>query len=455
VDDDDGAAVRIAMTVVARGDGWIATEPPLLARLTDPHAVQPPDPAADPSVWELVEGHPIHADLTVGPDLTSVEPLAANAGLCAQGVKLVGDFDGAGLDRRIVNPATGAAVVRPLLSARALLHGPVEARDDRLVIDFAGLSEDEAALLHPRAFERLLVGVKPLRDANRRRSIRELWWRFGWERPVLRDALDALERYIVTASVAKHRLFVFLPTEILPDGSLFAIASDDPFVLGVLGSRAHRVWALAAGGHLGDANTPTWTRGHCFEPFPFPTVDAPLGEAIGRRALAIEDHRDRRLRDEPTLHLTGLYNRLAAGDEPWLARLHERLDEAVLDAYGLARRLDDVDLLERLVEIQRARAAAEGAQGSLLVAFPRPEPEPSGPPPWPRGLPHQLAGVWQLLEGADGSGRSFDEIAKSFHRAHRGTLSKVLASLVSLGLVVRVEQPNGRVTWLARRRRAV
>lgn len=479
VDGDDGAAVRIAMTVVVRTDGAATIEPPLHARLLDPDAVRPPDPASDPAAWELTEGHPIHADLSVGPDFTSVEPLEANSGLCGQGVKLVGDFDGSGLDRGVVNAATGAPVVRPLLSARALLQGPVDERDRRLVIDFAGLSEDEAAALHPQAFERLLARVKPLRDTNRRRSIRELWWRFGWERPVLRQALVGLDRYIATASVSKHRLFAFLPSAVLPDGSLYAVASDDPFILGVLSSRPHRLWALAAGGRLGQGNDPTWTSGTCFEPFPFPVGDDAGRRRIATCGLAVDVHRNERLRADPGLTLTGLYNELERGEELRLARYHERLDRAVLDAYGLPAEIEDLRLLAELVEIQRSRAAAEqrgeirwlrptiqapavgggrGIQGSLLVAFPTREPSaPLESVPWPQELPDRLAAVWQLLERSDGAGagQTLGEIAEVFFGARRKTVGKLLDGLVGLGLVVRFERPDGKTAWLARRRRAV
>ena len=53
--------------------------------------------------------------------------------------------------------------------------------------------------------------------------------------------------------------------------------------------------------------------------------------------------------------LTNLYNQPPA----WLRQLHERLDAAVLDAYGLNAIIEDQELLAILLEMNLARAAAE------------------------------------------------------------------------------------------------
>ena len=79
-----------------------------------------------------------------------------------------------------------------------------------------------------------------------------LWWRFGWERPVLRKQLEGLRRFIVTTETAKHRVFVFLDASILPDNMLTAIAQDDAFVLELSSRSACCRGLSAAGGTLGD-----------------------------------------------------------------------------------------------------------------------------------------------------------------------------------------------------------
>ena len=424
VDSVDGADVRIAMTVgvAGRRDG-------LLLRVASEGAGEHGIPRVE---LECHRGR-IHADLTVGPEVSGAVALQANRGICGQGVKVVGD--GFFVDDPpwppVVSPETGQPIVRRIVGTRDLLGGG----PGRWVIDFFGLSERQAERLHPEAFQRALTTVKPIRDQNRRRSIRELWWRFAWERPVLRRALAGLSRYIATPSTARHRLFVRIDATVLWDGSLFAIASDDPFLLGVLSSHVHRVWSLAAGGRIGVGNDPTWTNTTCFEPFPFPSSGPGSGvgagpverERIARVAEEIEAHRERCLKDHPDLDLTSIYNvveavRAGRALTPaersvhdralvtLLARRHDRLDRAVLAAYGWPESLDDREVLQRLVDLNRERGEEEetgrirwlrperqapDAPPNLAPSLPFPAPRgraggararrPEGPPQFPRG----------------------------------------------------------------------
>jgi hypothetical protein len=85
----------------------------------------------------------------------------------------------------------------------------------------------------------------------------------------MREGLSRLTRYIATPRVAKHRLFVWLNTDTLPDCQLIVAVREDDYFFGVLHSRLHEVWALrmgTAGQGLRSPYTPTTT----FETFPFP-----------------------------------------------------------------------------------------------------------------------------------------------------------------------------------------
>ena len=57
--------------------------------------------------------------------------------------------------------------------------------------------------------------------------------------------------------------------------------------------------------------------------------------------------------------LTNLYNQRAKGEAAWLAFAHERLDAAVAAAYGWAAAMSDDQILENLLALNLARAAAE------------------------------------------------------------------------------------------------
>src|SRR5690606_19504915 len=122
----------------------------------------------------------------------------------------------------------------------------------------------------PAVYQWVLERVKPERDQNNRPSYRDNWWLFGEARRDWRAASSGLTRYITTVETTKHRTFQFLDASILPDNKLVNIATEDAFVLGVLSSRIHIAWSLAAGSRLGVGNDPVYVKSTCFETFPFP-----------------------------------------------------------------------------------------------------------------------------------------------------------------------------------------
>ena len=88
---------------------------------------------------------------------------------------------------------------------------------------------------------------------------------------------------IAVPRTAKWFSFQFISTATIPDTAVVAIAVADPFVLGVLSSRVHSLWANAAGGRLGVGNDPRYQHKQTFNPFPFPAT-ARVGLAgTGRR----------------------------------------------------------------------------------------------------------------------------------------------------------------------------
>jgi len=221
------------------------------------------------------------------------------------------------------------------------------------LIDTWGLGEDELRQRHPAVWQWLHERVKPERDAKAHSvdgaAYARLWWLHGKPRPELRKALAGLPRYIATVETAKHRVFQFLDAAIAPDNMLVCIALADAYALGVLSSRVHVAWALAAGGTLEDR--PRYNKSRCFDPFPFPAANPAQQARIATLAEQLDAHRKRQQAAHPELTLTGLYNVLAklrngeslnAKDKAThemglvavLRQLHDELDAAVLDAYG-------------------------------------------------------------------------------------------------------------------------
>jgi hypothetical protein len=233
----DMAAVRIAMTVGVAGkrDGQ-------LVRVVDSQrqATRGGDELRPP------RSGPILSNLTVGIDLDEAKPLRAGEEICGLGVALHGSGFILTSSEATRLAKSGQAVIKPYVNGRDLLHRP----KPKSLIDFSFLSESEARSTNPAAFQHVVLHVKPERDENQRDQIRRLWWRFGWERPVLRGALKSLRRFIATTETAKHRTFQFIRNDVLPDRMVICIALDDAFFLGVLSSRVHVTWTLAAGGTL-------------------------------------------------------------------------------------------------------------------------------------------------------------------------------------------------------------
>ena len=245
-----------------------------------------------------------------------------------------------------------------------------------MVIDLFGLREGEVRQQFPEVYQHLLRTVKPERDQNRRASYRHNWWIFGEPRRELRPGLATISRYIVTVETAKHRIFQFVDSKILPDNKLVVIASDDASILGVLSSRTHVRWALRIGAKLEDR--PVYPKAEAFDPFPFPTMTSEQRERIAVLAEELDSTRKEALAETPRLTMTEIYNwreRIAAGEQLQardlerattarafiVHRLHEQIDEAVADAYGWPCDLAPADIVARIVALNAERNAEEEA----------------------------------------------------------------------------------------------
>jgi hypothetical protein len=339
IDSADGAAVRIAMTVAAPGHAAGRLE-----KVVSEHARED----GENEVTLIQSGGILAPNLQIGADLGSTVALESNDKVAGMGVAL----HGAGF---ILQPneaaalrASGPQAIKAYLGGADLLRNPRE----RYLIDFSFMTEAEALALNPAAYQHVLNHVKPERDQNRRAALKDNWWKFGWERPVLRKALVGLARFIGTTETSKHRVFQFIPVTTLADHMIVCVASDDAFTLGVLSSRIHCAWSLLAGGRLGMGNDPRYNKTRCFDPFPFPAIEeGELKQRIRALGERLDAHRKRQQEQYPGLTLTGMYNVLEilrSGDPltpkdklihdqglvSVLRQIHDELDAAVFEAYG-------------------------------------------------------------------------------------------------------------------------
>ena len=253
---------------------------------------------------------------------------------------------------------------------------------------------------------------------------------------------------------------------------LVNIAVDESWLLGVLSSRFHRVWALAMGGRLGIGNDPRYNKTRCFETFAFPSLTNRQKQRIGDLAEQIDEHRKQQLAAHPRLTLTGIYNvlekrrvddALAPNEKTIyeqglvgvLAELHEELDVAVAAAYGWTVDLTDEQVLDNLLALNMARAAEEriGLVKWLRPAYQQPDgatqatqAEAALDSPQlaeqvikvklPTDLPARFASVRHELSQLPAGG-DVEAVAEQFHGAKRKTISGILDTLAGLGQVVR------------------
>ncbi|MGX7953027.1 class I SAM-dependent DNA methyltransferase [Tsuneonella sp. HG249] len=373
----EAAAVRIAMTVAGRGEADGTLVEVLKEEGLD---------SDDPQIATAEVRGAIHANLTTGADVGSTAALRANAGLCSPGVKL----HGAGF---IVTPKEAAylglgrregleAFIRPYRNGRDLMQSPRGA----MVIDLFGQDERDVRKRYPEVYQHLMETVKVARDAQVAKSptqdakaYAEQWWAHGKPRTELRPALVGLARYIVTVETAKHRVFQFLPADVLPDNRLVVVADERGETLGVLQSKAHLAWTSATGGTLEDR--PVYTKSACFDPFPFPTMTAASAAETRELAEELDETRKLAIAEVDGLTMTELYNlrdavrrgdsmdlvqqaRAQASRARIIDQLHDKLDAAVAAAYGWPADLPPSEIITRLVALN-AECAAEEKEGQV------------------------------------------------------------------------------------------
>ncbi len=353
-----------------------------------------------------LDGEPadeIHSDLTArrgraGIDLTGAKRIPANIGTAFMGDTKSGPFDVPGdLAREWLrlptnpNGRPNSVVLKPWINGMDLTRRPA----GKWIVDFGWEMSEADAALYEAPFQHVMKHVWPMRQRNRASAVKRVWWRHERPRPEMWRAIDGLTRYMVTPTVAKHRLFAWLDAGICPDHQLIVITRDDDTTFGILHSRFHEAWSLRLGTSLEDR--PRYTPTTTFETFPFPdclSPDIPAADYAGDpRAVAIAEAarrlvelRDRWLNppewvewiDEPVpgyparpvarddaaakalkaRTLTNLYN-----DRPkWLADAHAVLDAAVAAAYGWHAGISDDEALASLLVMN------VGAESSIRVS---------------------------------------------------------------------------------------
>jgi hypothetical protein len=265
----------------------------------------------------------------------------------------------------------------------------------RYVINFHDRALDEARKW-PDLVQIVRARVKPERDRQNRKALRERWWQYAEKRPGLVAAIRQLDRVLViNCGATPHMSFAFLPSRFVFANTLVVLPFTSYAAFCTLQARPHEVWARFFGSSMKDDLR--YTPSDCFETFPFREnwVSHAALEDAGktyyefRAALMIQKNEG----------MTKTYNRFHDPEERdpdihKLRELHAAMDRAVLNAY----RWEDIDtrcqflldyeideeewgekkkpwryrwpdevrdeVLARLLELNAERAQAEGRSGS-------------------------------------------------------------------------------------------
>ena len=316
----------------------------------------------------------INANLTRGPYVVGASQLIENESTAFTGDQRNGLFDipREEAERMLAEPINyrgrrNDEVIFPFVIARDLAQRP----RGRYIIDFGQDMEEREAELYEAPIRHVMAYVRPEREKSDDPQLRERWWLHQLWRPAMRRAIGELDRYIATPLTSKHRFYVWLEPNVIPDATVVAIARSDDYAFGVLHSRIHESWALAQASRLGVGNDPRYVHTQCFNTFPFPwplnTPDTDLNteqrahrDAIAAAAVELHDAREHWLTPpgmNPMLTedrtMTALYN----DPTPSVRRAQEDLNAAVAAAYGWPADIPNDDILAGLLALNRRRAA--------------------------------------------------------------------------------------------------
>ncbi len=268
--------------------------------------------------------------------------LKALKGMFSQGQDLLGrGFELDAEERRELldrDPAS-SEVIRPLFNGKDISNMP-ELIPYRWAIYFQDWPV-ERARQYRGAFARLEELVKPYRDSLTGQIHQKDFWKFWDLRPSLIRQMESNDALLASGIVGKYLVFRRVSTRNIYNQKTKIYFFEGWSDFAVLQSSLHQEWAFWTSATLG-ASTLSYSTSASLETWPMPENDDPETlEALGSN---YHDVRENRL-TEDGIGLTDFYNVLHAPSqqEGWIAEfrsLQERLDRAVLSAYGWS----DLDL---------------------------------------------------------------------------------------------------------------
>ncbi|HCS59919.1 MAG TPA: SAM-dependent methyltransferase [Microbacterium sp.] len=321
----------------------------------------------------------------------SVDPSELNANL---GLSFIGPYIlGKGFvlreseaSRMISADERNREVILPYLIGDDLNSDP-ECAAGRWVINFFDWDEDRAAN-YVLPYEHIKATVKPERQRRDktgnfviRKARAERWWQYAERASGMQRAVRDLDSVLAITLTSNAMAFQRISTKQVIDQTAPVVATEDNADLAILASSIHQLWAIKYATTFGRGLRYSIARS--FRTFPLPATNARLRD-IGERL----DQERRAIMRRRSLGVTSLYNLVHApdvqgdADIDLMRSIHMQIDKAVMEAYGWTdipldhgfhtyRQMERwtvspaarVEILDRLLEENHRRAAAEAAAG--------------------------------------------------------------------------------------------
>src|SRR5208282_1768651 len=146
-------------------------------------------------------------------------------------------------------------------------------------------------------FEYVKTTIYPRRKNHREACQRLAWWLHARPSPRYRKQNREQRRCIITPTVSKHRVFLWIEPPALADHQLIVFPRSDDYFFGVLHSRLHEVWSRSQGTQVRERESGfRYTPKACFETFPFPDSTEAQKATIAEAARRLDEMRNNSLR---------------------------------------------------------------------------------------------------------------------------------------------------------------
>lgn len=264
-----------------------------------------------------------------------------------------------------VNPKY-SEVLMPILIGRELVSSK-ESQPQRYVVDFTRMDIMEAAS-YSKPFTEIKKTVLPDRESkakdqekknekilknNPKANVNKhhinffkTWWQLSYGRKDMKDELRKIKRFIACSRVSARPIFEFISCGINPNDSIMVFTYEDDYTFGIIQSSTHIAWYHERGATLkGD---PSYTPNTIWDTFPFP--QNPTLNNVRKVAKVSLELRGKRneLMSRHNYTLRNIYRILEEPGTNPLKDLHQKLDNAVMDAYGFSKRKD---LLTQILDL--------------------------------------------------------------------------------------------------------